>query len=70
MDLEEVALKIHAGDANPLKVVLMQEISRYNNLLSVVKSSLINLEKGIHGFVLISEELERVMDFLFEAKVP
>jgi len=23
MDLEEVALKIHAGDANPLKVVLL-----------------------------------------------
>jgi len=70
MDLAEVALKIHAGDANPLKIVLMQEISRYNNLLNVIKSSLVNLEKGINGFVLISEELEKIMENLFEQKVP
>jgi hypothetical protein len=36
----------------------------------VVKNSLLNLEKGIHGIVLISEELEKVMDNLFEARVP
>jgi len=70
MDLVEVAMKIHASDANPLKIVLLQEISRYNNLLKVVRNSLINLEKGIHGFVLISEELEIIMDNLAESKVP
>lgn len=39
---------------NPLKVVLLQEINRYNKLLAIVKKSLLNLELGISGQVLIS----------------
>ena len=38
---EEVAEKINPQDeSNPLKVVLMQEISRYNKVLKFVRSSL------------------------------
>lgn len=55
---------------NPLKVVLVQEISRYNRLLAVVKKSLINLELGISGQVLISEELEVVMRSISDFRVP
>jgi len=58
IDLEEVYHKINPTDGNPLKVVLMQEITRHNVLLDVVHVSLTNLEKGIHGIMLISEELE------------
>lgn len=50
--------------------MLVQEISRYNKLLSTVRKSLIDLDKGISGLVLISEDLELIMKSLFENKVP
>jgi len=67
---EEVYDKVKPQDQNPLKIVLVQEISRYNKLLSVVRKSLVDLQRGINGLVLISEELEMVMQSLFENKVP
>jgi dynein heavy chain len=54
---EEVSEKVKPEDQNPLKIVLLQEISRYNKLLKLVKKNLIDLEKGINGLVLISEDL-------------
>ena len=41
INAEEVADKINPQDeSNPLKIVLMQEISRYNKVLKFVRSSL------------------------------
>ncbi|CAB1351553.1 unnamed protein product [Coregonus sp. 'balchen'] len=40
-----------ADDPSPLNVVLLQEIQRYNALLHTIRSSLIELEKGIKGLV-------------------
>ena len=70
IDLVEVAQKINPQDQNPLKIVLMQEIARYNKLLEKVTSSLVKLQNGINGFVVISEDLELIMENLFENKVP
>lgn len=70
IDYEEAFMKINPSDQNPLKVVLLQEITRHNLLIDVVHSSLINLEKGIHGIMLISEDLEIVYDNLFLNRVP
>ena len=58
------------NDDNPLTVVLAQELGRYNILLNVLLSSLEQLEKGIKGFVVISPELENVLQSLYENKVP
>lgn len=69
-DMEEVIEKVKPEDQNPLKIVLMQEISRYNRLLSTVRKSLTDLDKGISGLVLISEDLELIMKSLYENKVP
>lgn len=69
--MEEVLQRVNPHDeSNPLKVVLLQEIARYNILLSLVRTSLINLDKGIQGLVLISEDLEEIMDSLYDSKVP
>ena len=46
MSLREVKLR-HKKDESPLKTVLLQEISRYNELLSYLKKSIEILEKGI-----------------------
>lgn len=51
---EEVYDKVKPQDQNPLKIVLIQEISRYNKLLKLVRKNLVDLEKGINGLVLIS----------------
>jgi len=58
------------SDDSPLTVVLQQEIQRYNILLRVMKSSLIQLEKGIKGEVVISPELEMMMYSLNQNTVP
>ncbi|CEL98551.1 unnamed protein product [Vitrella brassicaformis CCMP3155] len=58
------------SDPSPLRVVLLQEIQRYNKLLRAVRSSLASLQKGIKGLVVISEELEEVMQAVYEGKVP
>lgn len=68
--MQEVYDKVRPQDQNPLKIVLIQEITRYNKLLNKVRSSLINVDKGIKGLVLISEELEKIMQSLYENKVP
>ena len=60
----------HKKDDSPLKVVLIQEIQRYNGLLRMLSKQMEELEKGIKGLVVISPELELVMNSLNESKVP
>jgi len=69
VDWEEVNERNEA-DASPLKVVLLQEIERYNELLVKVAASIKLLQKGIQGFVVISKEQEDVMTAVFAGQVP
>ncbi|KAJ1537343.1 Dynein heavy chain 2, axonemal, partial [Nowakowskiella sp. JEL0078] len=57
-------------DMSPLNVVLLQEMNRYNYLLGFIRKSLIELEKGIKGIVVMSPELEETFSCIFEGKVP
>lgn len=47
-----------------------QEIERYNNLLRIISTSLIDLERGIQGLVVMSSDLEETFSCIFEARVP
>lgn len=58
------------GKNDPLVIVLIQEIQRYNGLLITLEKQLDQLELGILGQVVISPELELVMNSLNESKVP
>jgi dynein heavy chain len=60
----------NASDVTPQKVCLLQEIERYNDLLKKLQASIKELIKGIQGFVVISEEQEKVYNSLNESKVP
>lgn len=62
--------KIFAEDSSPLKIVLLQEIERYNILLDDIKQSLIALQKGIQGLVVMSSDLEEIYKCIYEARVP
>lgn len=68
-NLEDITRK-HASSDSPLVVVLIQEITRYNQLLNTVRDSLILVKKGMQGLVVISPELEQVCQALYNGKVP
>ncbi|XP_070849918.1 dynein axonemal heavy chain 2 [Chaetodon trifascialis] len=55
---------------SPLNVVLLQEIQRYNSLLDTVILSLVELEKGIKGLVVMSSSLEETFHCIYDARVP
>ena len=62
--------KLLADDPNPLNIVLLQEIQRYNKLLDVIRQSLIDLQRGIKGLVVMSTDLETTFNSIFNAQVP
>ncbi|KAG7496340.1 dynein heavy chain 2, axonemal [Solea senegalensis] len=55
---------------SPLNVVLLQEIQRYNSLLDTIILSLMELEKGIKGLVVMSPSLEETFHCIYDARVP
>ncbi|XP_046821789.1 dynein axonemal heavy chain 2 [Vespa crabro] len=54
----------------PLDVVLLQEIGRYNVLLTKTRNSLNELQRGIRGLVLMSSDLEEIFTCIYEGRVP
>ncbi|XP_051799543.1 dynein axonemal heavy chain 2 isoform X2 [Acanthochromis polyacanthus] len=54
----------------PLNVVLLHEIQRYNSLLGTVILSLVELEKGIKGLVVMSPSMEETFNCIYDARVP
>ncbi|XP_025195967.1 dynein heavy chain 2, axonemal [Melanaphis sacchari] len=55
---------------NPLDIVLLQEVQRYNSLLSNIKISLIGLMKGIKGLTVMSSDFEKIFQCINEGRVP
>ncbi|KAK0165141.1 hypothetical protein PV328_003689 [Microctonus aethiopoides] len=54
----------------PLDVVLLQEITRYNNLLNETRNSLNDLQRGVKGLIVMSEKLEDIFTCVYEGRVP
>ncbi|XP_028992315.1 dynein axonemal heavy chain 2 isoform X2 [Betta splendens] len=57
-------------NTSPLNVVLLQEILRYNSLLDTIILSLVELEKGIKGLVVMSSNLEETFNCIYDGRVP
>lgn len=49
-----------------MNTVLVQEIIRYNRLLGVMKSTLSNVKKALKGLIVMSEDMEKVANSLFD----
>ena len=58
------------GRINSLSTVLSQEIVRFNKLLSVILSSLINIKKAIKGLAVMSDQLEAIFNCMVLNIVP
>jgi dynein heavy chain len=53
-----------------LSTVLVQELERFNKLLKVMGSTLVDLKKAIKGFIVMSEELDTMYNSLSIGVVP
>ncbi|KAJ3321161.1 Dynein heavy chain 2, axonemal [Blyttiomyces sp. JEL0837] len=62
--------KIFQHDSSPLNVVLLQEISRYNILLQLMRRSLLDLQNAVKGIIVMTPDLEETFIAIFEGKVP
>jgi dynein heavy chain len=58
------------GLLTSLTTVLLLEMEKFNRLLGVMKRSLIDLDKAIHGFIVMSETLYKMYLSLQNGKVP
>ncbi|CAH1793738.1 unnamed protein product [Owenia fusiformis] len=69
-NLEFVIKKYPVVYEESMNTVLRQELIRYNRLLSIVRATLVNLQKAIKGLVVMSSELEEVFDSMLVGRVP
>ncbi|XP_065097060.1 dynein axonemal heavy chain 1 [Paramisgurnus dabryanus] len=70
INVQEVTEKYPVMYEESMNTVLVQEVIRYNKLLSVISHSLSDLVKALKGLVVMSSELELMSNSLFINAVP
>ncbi|XP_038073730.1 dynein heavy chain 3, axonemal-like isoform X4 [Patiria miniata] len=69
-NLEEVKMKFPVRYEESMNTVLVQELIRFNRLIDVIRSSLLDIRRALKGLVVMSADLEDVFSSMMVGKVP
>ena len=69
-DIEAVSQKYPVSYNESMNTVLTQELTRFNHLIKIVRSSLADIRDAMKGLILMSQALEKAAKSLYDGKVP
>ncbi|XP_078090943.1 dynein axonemal heavy chain 3-like [Mustelus asterias] len=69
-DTEDVMNKFPTKYGESMNTVLVQELLHFNRLISIIRSSLRDINKAIRGLILMSSQLEDMFSSIIVGKVP
>ena len=69
-DIEIASQKYPQDYHNSMNTVLVQELGRFNLLLTKIRSSMTNLGKALKGLALMNDELDITSKSLFDGRIP
>lgn len=58
------------GAIQPMNIFLRQELDRMQRVISVVRTTLIDLKLAIDGTIIMSENLRDALDQMYDARIP
>ena len=69
-DIETIEKSYPVDYMNSMNTVLRQELIRFNRLNHVVRDTLKNVQKAMHGLIVMTPELDEVVNSIIVGKIP
>ena len=58
------------GAIQPMNIFLRQELDRMQRVISIVRTTLVDLKLAIDGTIIMSENLRDALDQMYDARIP